>query len=118
MNDRQIITDVVRNSEVAESYLDVWGREKHIDPTTREALVRALGPMRKPARLKLEAGRCYEPQLLSQGGRVWGFLVQLYGVRSKRNWGIGGLCGLRRPVAVPASRGAALLGVDSLHATH
>src|SRR5258706_4643796 len=93
MNDRQIITDVVRNSEVAESYLDVWGREKHIDPTTREALVRALGPMRKPARLKLEAGRCYEPQHLAQGGRLWGFLVQLYGLRSKAHLGLSDIRG-------------------------
>src|SRR5258706_16066633 len=98
MNDRQIITDVVRNSEVAKSYLDVWGREKHIDPTTREALVRALGPMRKPARLKLEAGRCYEPELLSQGGRAWGFMGQLYGGASKGKWGIGGFRDLRRLV--------------------
>src|SRR5436190_17085831 len=117
MNDRQIITDVVQNSEVAESYLDVWGREKHIDPTTREALVRALGPMRKPARFKLEAGRCYEPELLAQGGRLWGFMVQLYGVRSKRNWGIGDFGDLRRLIEFAASRGAAVVGVNPLHAT-
>src|SRR6267154_727735 len=117
MNDRQIITDVVQNSEVAESYLDVWGREKHIDPTTREALVRALGPMRKPARLKLEAGRCYEPELLAQGGRVWGFMVQLYGVRSKRNWGMGDFGDLRRLIEFAAARGAAVVGVNPLHAT-
>src|SRR5260221_3839751 len=117
MNDRQIITDVVRNSEVAESFRDVWGREKHIDPTTREALVRALGPMRKPARLKLEAGRCYEPELLSQGGRVWGFMVQLYGVRSKRNWGIGDFGDLRRLIEFAASRGDVVVGVNPWHAT-
>jgi len=106
-----------RVSEVAESYLDVWGREKHIDPRTREALVRALGPMRKPARPKLEAGRCYEPELLSQGGHVWGFMVQLYGVRSKRNWGVGDFGDLRTLVEFAASRGAAVVGVNPLHAT-
>src|SRR5436190_19915122 len=117
MNDRQIITDMVQNSEVAESYLDVWGREKHIDPTTREALTRALGPMRKPARVKLEQGRCYEPELLTQGGRVWGFMVQLYGVRSKRNWGIGDFGDLRTLIEFAAARGAAVVGVNPLHAT-
>src|SRR5258706_15604627 len=107
MNDRQIITDVVRNSEVAESYLDVWGREKHIDPTTREALVRALGPMRKPARLKLEAGRGYEPQLLPQRGRVGGFMVQLYGGRAKGYRGLGVFGALLRVIAVaPPPRSA------------
>ena len=46
----RIITTLDRNSEVAESYLDVWGREKRIDPETRERLAKALGPERKPAK--------------------------------------------------------------------
>src|SRR5436190_132660 len=108
---------LTQNSEVAESYLDVWGNEKRIDPATREALTRALGPMRKPARVKLEAGRCYEPELLAQGARVWGFMVQLYGVRSKRNWGIGDFGDLKALVEFAASRGAAVVGVNPLHAT-
>src|SRR3954462_7113355 len=82
--------------EVAESYLDVWGKEKRIDPRTREALERALGRERRAARVELEAGRCHQPEMLEQGGRVWGFMVQLYGVRSKRNWGIGDFGDLRR----------------------
>src|SRR5258708_16611500 len=104
-------------TEIAESYLDVWGREKKIAPATRAALARALGPPRKPAKVKLEPGRCYEPELLAQGGRVWGFMVQLYGVRSKRNWGIGDFGDLRRLIEFAASRGAAVVGVNPLHAT-
>ena len=72
--------------EVAESYLDVWGKEKRIDAATREALQRALGRARRAARVELHGGRCYQPEMLEQGGRVWGFMVQLYGLRSKRNW--------------------------------
>ena len=68
--------------EIAESYLDVWGHEKRIDAETREALAKALGPPRRPAKVKLDPGRCHEPELLAQGGRVWGFMVQLYGLRS------------------------------------
>src|SRR5436309_11260770 len=114
---RKIITVLTPNSEIAESYLDVWGREKAIDPATRKALEQALGRARKPARLRLEAGRCYEPELLAQGGRVWGFMVQLYGVRSKRNWGIGDFGDLRTLVEFAAARGAAVVGVNPLHAT-
>ena len=33
-------------TEVADSYIDVWGKPKQIDPATREALLRALGPAR------------------------------------------------------------------------
>src|SRR5438034_4516108 len=118
---RKIITVLTPNSahfpEVAESYLDVWGREKAIDPATRKALEQALGRARKPAKLRLEPGRCYEPELLAQGGRVWGFMVQLYGVRSKRNWGIGDFDDLRTLVEFAAARGAAVVGVNPLHAT-
>src|SRR5919108_2657582 len=45
------ITYLSPNSEIAESYLDVWGHEKRIDPKTREQLERALGPARKPAKV-------------------------------------------------------------------
>src|SRR5437773_651611 len=113
----RIITTLTPNSEIAESYLDVWGREKAIDPATRKALEQALGRARKPAKLRLEAGHCYEPELLAQGGRVWGFMVQLYGVRSKRNWGIGDFGDLRTLIEFAAARGAAVVGVNPLHAT-
>ncbi|HYY60289.1 MAG TPA: 4-alpha-glucanotransferase, partial [Burkholderiales bacterium] len=111
------ITHLSPISEVAESYLDVWGREKKIDPQTHEALAKALGPPRKPAKVKLEPGRCYEPELLAQGGRIWGFAVQLYGLRSKRNWGIGDFGDLGTLVELAAARGAGVVGVNPLHAT-
>jgi (1->4)-alpha-D-glucan 1-alpha-D-glucosylmutase len=114
----RLIATLAPNSEVAQSYLDVWGREKRIDPATREALAKALGPEREPATVRLEPGRCYEPALLAQGGRIWGFAVQLYGLRSKRNWGIGDFADLRTLVELAAARGAGIVGVNPLHATH
>src|SRR5256714_520091 len=114
---RKIITALTPNSEIAESYLDVWGHEKRIDAETRAALASALGPARKPAKVKLAGGRCYEPELLAQGARVWGFTVQLYGLRSKRNWGIGDFGDLRTLVELAAARGAGVIGVNPLHAT-
>jgi (1->4)-alpha-D-glucan 1-alpha-D-glucosylmutase len=111
------ITYLSPNSEIAESYLDVWGHEKRIDAQTRDALAKALGPPRKPAKVKLDAGRCYEPELLAQGGRVWGFMVQLYGLRSSRNWGIGDFGDLATLIELAAARGAAVVGVNPLHAT-
>lgn len=32
---------------------------------------------------------CYLPEAIAQDGRAWGPAVQLYSLRSRRNWGIG-----------------------------
>lgn len=47
--------------------------------------------------------------------RRWGFSVQLYAVRSARNWGIGDLTDLRRLLERAAERGAAMVGINPLH---
>ncbi len=103
--------------EIADSYLDVWGNEKKIDPAVHDALARAMGPQRKAAKISIRRGRCYQPEMLERGGRVWGFTVQLYGIRSARNWGIGDFGDLRTLVELAARLGAAVVGVNPLHAT-
>jgi (1->4)-alpha-D-glucan 1-alpha-D-glucosylmutase len=59
---------------------------------------------------------CYTPPALEGGGRAWGVTVQLYAVRSERNWGIGDFTDLRTLVELWGSRGAAMIGVNPLHA--
>src|SRR5688500_1846298 len=103
-------------SEIALSYLDVWQREHRITPQTRRALEEALGPRRRARQVAIEPGACHEPELLAQGGRVWGFAVQLYGLRSARNWGMGDFGDLRALVEIAAGMGAAVVGVNPLHA--
>jgi len=60
--------------------------------------------------------RCYEPPALAEGGRVWGPSVQLYSMRSRRNWGVGDLTDLKRVTEFAAAAGAGIIGLNPLHA--
>ena len=60
--------------------------------------------------------RCYMPPGLEDGTRVWGPALQLYAVRSGRNWGIGDFTDLRNAVELMAGAGAGVVGVNPLHA--
>ncbi len=59
---------------------------------------------------------CYQPQAIRDGGRVWGPSLQLYALRSNRNWGMGDFTDLMRALEFAAAQGAGLLGVNPLHA--
>ncbi len=59
---------------------------------------------------------CYSPPALTEGGRVWGPALQLYALRSERNWGIGDFGDLARFVEHAADIGAGIIGLNPLHA--
>jgi (1->4)-alpha-D-glucan 1-alpha-D-glucosylmutase len=60
--------------------------------------------------------RCHLPPLLAEGPGVWGPAIQLYAMRSARNWGIGDFGDLARLAAQWAARGAGIIGLNPLHA--
>lgn len=61
--------------------------------------------------------QCYVPEALLQGARCWGLSLQLYGLRSTRNWGIGDFGDLAELVGwAPPELGVGLIGLNPLHA--
>lgn len=59
---------------------------------------------------------CYLPQAVSGSGRVWGPALQLYALRSRRNWGMGDFTDLRWALEHFAEQGAGVIGLNPLHA--
>ena len=76
----------------------------------------AQGRRTDTAELILAPGRAYQPACLRTGRGAWGIAVQLYGLRSERNWGIGDFTDLAGLVERAASAGAAAIGLNPLHA--
>jgi 4-alpha-glucanotransferase len=61
--------------------------------------------------------RCYIPDQLHRGARWWGIALQLYSLRSDRNWGVGDFGDLASLVEWTGRRlGAAVIGLNPLHA--
>ena len=59
---------------------------------------------------------CYQPEAVVDAGRVWGPSVQLYAVRSERNWGMGDFTDLQLLLEQWAAQGADIIGLNPLHA--
>lgn len=79
-----------------------------------ELHVRA-GQRESTARIVIAPRRCYAPATFAQS-RVWGIAVQLYTLRSQRNWGMGDFADLRELIEFAAPLGCAIVGVNPLHA--
>ncbi len=61
---------------------------------------------------------CYKQPKLEQGKKLWGPSVQLYCVRSKRNWGVGDFTDLKLLIEKVAQRGADFVGLNPIHALY
>lgn len=68
-------------------------------------------------RLIISPGRCFQPEAFAQQ-KQWGIALQLYGLRSNRNWGIGDFTDLSNTVRYLAGVGANFVGLNPIHALY
>jgi 4-alpha-glucanotransferase len=103
-------------------YVDGLGRRRVVEP---QALARILDIMTAGGELPPppppDATPRAAPPLAYQGAaaapwRSWVLAVQLYGVRSRRNWGHGDFTDLARLIDLAAALGASGVGLNPLHA--
>lgn len=61
---------------------------------------------------------CFTPEAITQGKKIWGLSIQLYCVRSKKNWGIGDFSDLTELINRAADQGADFVGLNPIHALY
>ena len=71
-----------------------------------------------PCRIIVAPPRCYEPQALRAGKKLWGATVQLYTLRSENNWGVGDFGDLKKMVEEVGKRGGAFVGLNPVHSLY
>lgn len=60
--------------------------------------------------------KCWCPPHLAAGGRAFGLPLQLYALKSRRNWGMGDLTDLKDFMRLASQWGAAYVGINPLNA--
>ncbi|HYD15404.1 MAG TPA: 4-alpha-glucanotransferase, partial [Hyphomicrobium sp.] len=102
------------------SYISETGEHCVIADDVKRALLDTMGVTAHDSGVDLGAtdtpsGRCYTPDWL-RDSRAWGITVQLYGVPSGRNHGIGDFEDAARLAEMFARMGADFLGINPVHA--
>lgn len=103
------------------------GREMHGDISAGEALItipmidetgyhRLLLRNEKASLAEMPLILCPRTCYLSDAPRSWGLAIQLYGLRSRENWGLGEYSDLAALIDWAADSGASLVGLNPLHA--
>ncbi|WP_333828841.1 4-alpha-glucanotransferase [Pararhodobacter sp.] len=112
------LSDRARAYGIQPDYEVVGGTIRTPPPETLEKLLRAFGadqlapPASEPRLEAPEGAQCFLPG----EHRHWGIALQLYQLRSARNWGIGDFADLEHLARVAAPAGADFLGLNPLHA--
>lgn len=61
---------------------------------------------------------CFHNEAMHRGDKIWGSAIQLYTLRSERNWGMGDFTDLKELVKEMAAQGADVVGLNPIHALY
>src|SRR5262245_47004179 len=104
-----------RSWGIETSFWDVRGTQQHASPEAVAQIAAALSACGSPAEFPAETGGPTQ-SFQGRGQRLWIIAVQLYSLRSARNWGHGDFSDLAALIDVAAQAGAAGIGLNPLHA--
>lgn len=116
-----------RELGISVSYRGIGGYSRSVPIETIEKLLRAIRLDTVPERLisgvrkdlheilPQISYKCFNPRWLDRT-KVWGLSLQMYELRSHRNWGIGDFADLDAVCQIAAENGADFVGVSPLHA--
>lgn len=111
------LADEARHWGVEPTFHDAAGNLRTVPDATLRMLIDALAAGRAaPSQTSAEPAAAVQRTFQGDGARVWGIAVQLYAVRSNRNWGIGDFEDLHAAIEIAAASGASAVGVNPLHA--
>ena len=138
VNDEHVFEITLENGEIlAHSFIPVdqeMTTMAHIDDVEFHEYVVALpldlplgyhdvaltadGDQLGTSRIIVAPQACYTPDEIKAGKKIWGLSVQLYCVRSEKNWGIGDFTDLGLLIQKAASVGADFIGLNPIHALY
>lgn len=78
----------------------------------------SVGDRQQTTPLIITPATSFQPDSLADGSRIWGTAIQLYTLRSERNWGMGDFTDLTDLLERLSAQGADVVGLNPIHSLY